>query len=48
MAPVFPLCADGKYIIGFIEPGQKGTWKLDLEINHFGNVDSFSLEMEMQ
>ena len=48
MAPVFPLCADGKYIIGFIEPNQNGIWKLEMEINHFGTEDFLSLEMEMQ
>ncbi|MEM6629493.1 MAG: hypothetical protein AAF694_07450 [Bacteroidota bacterium] len=48
MAPVFPLCADGKYIIGFIDPNQQGVWKLDLAINHYGTTDELSLEMKME
>ncbi len=48
MAPVFPLCADGKYIIGFVEPNQTGSWKLEMEIDHFGTKDSHVLEIEIE
>jgi len=48
MAPVFGLCSEGKYIIGFINSEHKGEWQLDLSIDNFGKKDEISLEMEIR
>jgi len=47
MAPVFTLCSEGKYIIGFINSKRSGIWQLDVAIDDFGKKDQVSLEMEI-
>ena len=47
MAPVFGLCSEGKYIIGFINSEHGGKWQLNLSIDNFGKKDEISLEMEI-
>jgi len=47
MNPVFPLCSEGKYIIGFVKVKQSGTWVLEATINNFGKEDTITYEIEI-
>jgi len=44
---VFPLCTEGKYIIGFVKVQQAGTWVLQAHINNFGIEDQITHEIEI-
>lgn len=45
---VFPLCTDGKYIIGFVKVKQAGTWVLQATIDNFGENDRLTYEIEIE
>lgn len=47
MNPVFKLCSEGKYIIGFVKVKNSGTWVLDIVIDNFGKRDTLSYEIEI-
>jgi len=47
MGPVFPMCQEGKYIIGFVNTDKGGKWILDITISHFEKKDSITLEMNV-
>lgn len=47
MGPVFKLCSEGKYIIGFVKVKDSGTWILNATIDNFGQKDSFTYEIEI-
>ncbi len=44
---VFPLCTEGKYIIGFVKVQQAGTWVLQAHIDNFGVQDQITHEIEI-
>jgi len=44
---VFPLCTEGKYIIGFVKVQQAGIWVLQAHINNFGVQDQITHEIEI-
>ena len=43
--PVFPLCTEGKYIIGFVKTQQPGTWLIEATVNNFDHSDQFTSEI---
>ncbi|MEM6320483.1 MAG: hypothetical protein AAF960_22630 [Bacteroidota bacterium] len=43
--PVFSLCNEGRYIIGFVEARQSGPWVLNVEIEHQEVKDAFTQEI---
>jgi len=45
---VFPLCTEGKYIIGFVKVKQAGTWVLEATVNNFGSKDHLTFEIEIE
>ena len=45
--PVFAMCQEGKYVIGFVNVEKAGKYILDLEIKQFGKTDNITLEMEV-
>ena len=47
MNPVFKLCSEGKYIIGFVKVKNNGTWVLNATIDDFGKKDSFTYEIKI-
>ena len=42
---VFPLCSEGKYIIGFVKVKHSGTWVLEMAIDNFGKKDTLTYEI---
>ncbi|MEM9921030.1 MAG: hypothetical protein AAF990_23215 [Bacteroidota bacterium] len=44
---VFPMCNEGKYIIGFVKVHQSGTWVLEATIDNFGATDQLVYEIEI-
>ena len=47
MDPVFKLCSEGKYIVGFVKVKHSGVWVLDFVIDNFGEMDSITSEIEI-
>ncbi len=47
MEPVFKLCSEGKYIVGFVKVKHSGVWILDFVIDNFGEMDSITSEIEI-
>lgn len=47
MAPVFPMCQEGKYVVGFINEKMDGNWILELDITQHGKNDKITLQMEL-
>ena len=47
MEPVFKLCSEGKYIVGFVKVKHSGVWVLDFVIDNFGEMDSITSEIEI-
>jgi len=47
MGPVFAMCQEGKYVIGFVDIDKGGKWILDIEIDQFGKKDTVTLEMDV-
>ena len=45
--PVFKLCSEGKYIIGFVKVKNSGTWVLNISIDDFGKKDTLTYEIEI-
>ena len=45
--PLFKLCSEGKYIIGFVKVKNSGTWVLNTTIDNFGTKDTFTYEIEI-
>ncbi len=48
MNPVFPLCSEGKYIIGFVKVKQSGIWVLEASVDNFGKKDMITYEIEIK
>ena len=44
---VFPLCTQGKYVIGFVKVQEAGIYVLDIIINNFDEQDKISYEIEI-
>ena len=44
---VIALCTEGKYIIGFVNVAKSGIYQLNATIDNFGQVDTFSYEIEI-
>jgi len=47
IAPVFAMCNEGKYIIGFVNEEKTGKWILDIAIDNFNLSDTITLEIEV-
>lgn len=45
--PVFSLCDEGKYVIGFVRVNQSGPWVLEAEISSKGIADTITYEIEV-
>jgi len=45
LGPVLSLCADGKYLIGFVNLNQTGPWILEMEIDDKSIKDAFTHEI---
>jgi len=43
--PVFSLCNEGKYVIGFVKVNQSGPWVLEAEIKSKDVKDTFKYEI---
>ena len=46
-APVFPLCSQGKYIIGRAKFTAAAEWVIHLKIENNGEVDSIDLVLDL-
>jgi hypothetical protein len=46
-APVFAMCNQGKYVIGFVKVKQTGTWVLKITIESVDSKDIVTLEMNV-
>ena len=44
---VIALCTEGKYIIGFVKVAKSGIYQLNATVDNFGQVDTFSYEIEI-
>jgi len=47
MEPVFPMCSEGKYIIGFAKVEHTGPWVLEASVQNFGTTDEITYEIEL-
>lgn len=47
VGPVFAMCQEGKYVIGFVDIKQSGKWILDITIEQFGKTDTITLDMQV-
>ena len=45
--PIFKLCSEGKYIIGFVKVKQAGTWVLKVAIKNGALRDHLTYEIEI-
>lgn len=43
--PVFSMCNEGKYVIGFVRVRESGPWVLEFNISDKGKEDTFTQEI---
>lgn len=48
MNPIFSLCNEGKFIIGFVNVDKPGKYTINLEIENFGKKDTIELELQIK